>query len=117
LLTAALALEEAGAFALVLECIPADLAAEVTAALSIPTIGIGAGPGCLGQVLVYHDLLGVEDRMAPRFVRRYAQQGQDTRRALAAFAGDVRTGAFPTAAESFGEIQTRREPVLGKLYG
>lgn len=116
LLEAAHALEDAGAFSLVLECIPADLAAEVTEALSIPTIGIGAGPACLGQVLVYHDVLGVEDRMAPKFVRRYAQQGDDARRALRAYAEDVRTGAFPNADESFGQVVTA-EAQLEKIYG
>ena len=116
LLEAAHALEAAGAFSLVLECIPADLAAEVTEALSIPTIGIGAGPACLGQVLVYHDLLGVEDRMAPKFVRRYAQQGDDARRALRAYADDVRTGAFPNADESFGHL-TPPEAQVEKIYG
>ncbi|MEM9594974.1 MAG: 3-methyl-2-oxobutanoate hydroxymethyltransferase [Acidobacteriota bacterium] len=101
LLEAARAVEESGAFALVLECIPADLAAEVSAELSIPTIGIGAGAGCGGQVLVYHDLLGMEDRIAPRFVRRYAQLGQTAREALGAYADDVREGRFPAAEETF----------------
>ena len=117
LMEAAHALEEAGAFALVLECIPADLAAEVTDALSIPTIGIGAGPACLGQVLVYHDVLGVEDRIAPKFVRRYAQQGEDARRALRAYAHDVRTGGFPNAEESFGHVPLPAEAQLEKIYG
>jgi len=101
LLAAAAAVEEAGAFALVLECIPSELAREVTAAVGIPTIGIGAGAACDGQVLVYHDLLGIEERIAPRFVRRYAELGLATREAIAAFARDVRSGAFPSAAESF----------------
>jgi 3-methyl-2-oxobutanoate hydroxymethyltransferase len=101
LLAAAAAVEEAGAFALVLECIPSELAREVTAAAGIPTLGIGAGPACDGQVLVWHDLLGIEERIAPRFVRRYAELGMAAREAVAAFAHDVRTGAFPSPAESF----------------
>lgn len=102
LLEAALRAEAAGAFSLVLECVPADLAAEVSARLDIPTIGIGAGAGCDGQVLVYHDLLGLEERIAPRFVRRYAQLGVAAREAIAAFADDVRAGRFPAAEESYG---------------
>lgn len=100
---AAVAMEEAGAFSLVLECVPAGLAAEVSERLAIPTIGIGAGAGCDGQVLVYHDLLGMEERIAPRFVRRYAELGRTAREAIAAFAADVRAGRFPSAAESYGD--------------
>ena len=96
LLTAARDLEEAGAFSLVLECVPADLAAEVTAASTIPTIGIGAGPDCNGQVLVFHDLLGLEDRLAPKFVRRYADLGEQARQAITQFATDIRAGNYPT---------------------
>lgn len=102
LLAAAVRAEEAGAFSLVLECVPADLAAEVSERLAIPTIGIGAGAACDGQVLVYHDLLGLEERIAPRFVRRYAQLGVASREAVAAFADDVRAGRFPSADESYG---------------
>ena len=116
LLDAALELESAGAFSLVLECVPAELAAEVTERLSIPTIGIGAGPSCDGQVLVYHDLLGLEDRMAPRFVRRYADQAEETRRALARFVSDVREGRFPSHEESYAD-PTRSDPGVRKLYG
>ncbi|HNU82074.1 MAG TPA: 3-methyl-2-oxobutanoate hydroxymethyltransferase [Thermoanaerobaculia bacterium] len=118
LLAAALAVEEAGAFSLVLECIPSALAAEVSEVLTIPTIGIGAGPACDGQVLVFHDLLGFEPRLAPRFVRRYAELGRDAREALAAFAADVRAGRFPTAAESYDDpaaAQTETEPA--RIYG
>lgn len=115
LLAAALELEAAGAFALVLECIPAPLAAETSRTLTIPTIGIGAGAACDGQVLVYHDLLGLEDRMAPRFVRRYAHLGGEIRSALQTFAADVRSGRFPSPEESYGE--TTSAPQLGKLYG
>lgn len=119
LLAAAAAMEEAGAFALVLECIPATLAKEVSATLSIPTIGIGAGPGCDGQVLVWHDLLGMEERIAPRFVRRYAELGQASRLAVATFAADVRAGRFPGEAESFGDPSRPATAVaeVGKLYG
>ncbi|MGH7337101.1 MAG: 3-methyl-2-oxobutanoate hydroxymethyltransferase, partial [Myxococcota bacterium] len=120
LLEAATALEEAGAFALVLECIPSELAREVGERLSIPTIGIGAGPHCDGQVLVWHDLLGIEERIAPRFVRRYAELGRATRDAVAAFAKDVRSGAFPSRAEGFEDPSAPSAPqpeALGRLYG
>jgi 3-methyl-2-oxobutanoate hydroxymethyltransferase len=89
------ALEAAGCFAVVLEAVPAPVAASITQALLIPTIGIGAGPECDGQVLVWHDLLGLSRRKAPRFVKRYAELGDEIARALAAYVGDVRSGAFP----------------------
>jgi 3-methyl-2-oxobutanoate hydroxymethyltransferase len=114
---AAAAAEAAGAFSLVLECVPADLAAEVSERLRIPTIGIGAGPACDGQVLVYHDLLGLEERIAPRFVRRYAEQAREGREALAAFAADVRAGRFPNATESFSDPSLPPAEGVGKLYG
>jgi len=110
---AALAVEEAGAFSLVLECVPADLAAEITAGLAIPTIGIGAGPGCGGQVLVYHDLLGLEERIAPRFVRRYAELGKLSREGIERFAADVRGGRFPAAEESYGSGAAARAAGAG----
>ena len=118
LLAAARELEQAGAFSLVLECVPADLAAAVTDALEIPTIGIGAGPACDGQVLVLHDLLGIEERIAPRFVRRYAELGLLGREAIARFADDVRAGRFPSEEESYAEAapQTASE-ALRKVYG
>jgi 3-methyl-2-oxobutanoate hydroxymethyltransferase len=116
LLEAAAAVEAAGAFAVVLECVPADLAAEVSEQLTVPTIGIGAGPDCDGQVLVYHDLLGLEERIAPRFVRRYAQLGLAGREAIAAFATDVRAGAFPDESESYG-VRARPAAEVGRLYG
>lgn len=118
-LDAALELEQAGAFALVLECVPAALAAEVSARLRIPTIGIGAGLECDGQVLVYHDLLGLEQRIAPRFVRRYAELGRDAREAIAAYAADVRARRFPGPQESY-EDPSQPQPdagKVGKLYG
>jgi 3-methyl-2-oxobutanoate hydroxymethyltransferase len=116
---AALELEAAGAFALVLECVPTALAGEVSARLRIPTIGIGAGIDCDGQVLVYHDLLGLEQRIAPRFVRRYAEQGREAREAIAAFAADVRAGRFPSPQESFEDPTqpASDKDKVGKLYG
>ncbi|HEX2163769.1 MAG TPA: 3-methyl-2-oxobutanoate hydroxymethyltransferase [Thermoanaerobaculia bacterium] len=117
LLAAAVRAEEAGAFSLVLECVPADLAAEVSERLAIPTIGIGAGAGCDGQVLVYHDLLGLEERIAPRFVRRYAQLGVASREAIAAFADDVRAGRFPAPEESYGAAAPAAAAEVHKLYG
>ena len=115
ILDAALKVEDAGAFSLVLECVPSDLAAEITERLTIPTIGIGAGPVCAGQVLVYHDLLGLEERIAPRFVRRYAELGHLSREALARFAADVREGRFPAPQESYGGRKPAEE--VKKLYG
>jgi 3-methyl-2-oxobutanoate hydroxymethyltransferase len=117
ILDAALAVEEAGAFSLVLECVPSDLAAEISDRLTIPTIGIGAGPACDGQVLVYHDLLGIEERIAPRFVRRYAELGVESREALTRFAADVRAGRFPAPEESYGGPARPVEEPVGKLYG
>ena len=119
ILEGAEAVEAAGAFSLVLECVPSDLAAEVTRSVSIPTIGIGAGAGCTGQVLVYHDLLGLEERIAPRFVRRYAELGHDSREAIARFAADVREGRFPAPEESYGGGGGAPKPVEepAKLYG
>ena len=118
LLEAAAAVEAAGAFALVLECIPTELAREVTERLTIPTIGIGAGAHCDGQVLVWHDLLGIEERIAPRFVRRYAELGHASRAAVARFAQDVRSGAFPAPEESFEDPSVpKRDETLERLYG
>lgn len=95
LLADARELEAAGCFSLVLESIPARIGAHVTAALTIPTIGIGAGGGTDGQVLVWHDLLGINEGIAPRFVKRYADVAGEIRRGLEAFAADVRSGAYP----------------------
>jgi 3-methyl-2-oxobutanoate hydroxymethyltransferase len=83
--------------------------------VSIPTIGIGAGPGCNGQVLVYHDLVGLEERIAPRFVRRYAELGLLGRQAIAAWVADVRSGAFPSAEESYADPS--RSDLVDRLYG
>jgi 3-methyl-2-oxobutanoate hydroxymethyltransferase len=95
------ALAEAGCFAIVLEGVPDTVAAMVTEAVPVPTIGIGAGPGCDGQVLVFHDLLGIEDRVLPKFVRRYASLKAEAVAAIADFAADVRAHRFPTEGESY----------------
>ncbi len=97
----AMAVEEAGAFALVLECIPAPLASFITDHISIPTIGIGAGPGCDGQVLVTHDLLGMFEGFTPSFVKRYANLLPLIKDALRAFIDEVRDGTFPDKGHSF----------------
>lgn len=94
-------LEAAGAFSLVLEAVPADLAKEVTASLAIPTIGIGAGPGCDGQVLVLHDLVGLGSERTPKFVKRFATVGDDIVAAAQAFAVEVRSGDYPGTEHSY----------------
>ena len=95
------ALEAAGCFAVVLEAVPAAVARRVSDTLHVPTIGIGAGPDCDGQVLVWHDLLGLSDRRPARFVKRYADIGTEIRRALEAYAADVRSGAFPAEEHTY----------------
>lgn len=95
------ALDEAGVFGIVVECVPAALAAEITAAVAVPTIGIGAGAACDGQVLVTHDLLGIHTGVAPRFVRRYAEVGDTMLRAFEAYRHDVEAGVFPGPEHSF----------------
>ena len=115
LVSDAKALEHAGCFAIVLEGVPTEVARMVTEAVSVPTIGIGAGPDCDGQVLVYHDVLGIEDRMAPKFVRRYAEVKQASVEAIAAYATDVRTKAFPGPDESY-HLSAEVAETLG-LYG
>jgi 3-methyl-2-oxobutanoate hydroxymethyltransferase len=115
LIAEARALEAAGCFAIVLEGIPEEVARLVTDAIDVPTIGIGAGPHCDGQVLVYHDLLGIEDRITPKFVRRYASVKADSVAAVAAFAADVRLGRFPAAEESY-HLAASEVEALG-LYG
>lgn len=101
LLDEARQLEEAGAFSIVLELVPAAVAAKVTEAVSIPTIGIGAGAGCDGQVLVLHDLLGLNDGFSPKFLRRYANLAEDVRDAVGRFAREVRAGDYPAAEHEF----------------
>ena len=87
----------------------------ITESIDIPTVGIGAGAGCDGQVLVFHDVLGIEERVLPKFVRRYADLGAEGVRALGAYADDVRTGRFPSAAESYS-LDSKAAETLG-LYG
>jgi 3-methyl-2-oxobutanoate hydroxymethyltransferase len=101
LLTDALALEAAGAIAIVLECVPREAAAHITAALSIPTIGIGAGPGCDGQILVFHDLVNLTGATPAKFVRRYADAGELFTEAIEHYRDDVQKRTFPADAESY----------------
>ena len=97
----ALAVQHAGAFAVVLEGIPAALAAEISAELTIPTIGIGAGPSCDGQVLVIHDILGLCEKYSPKFVKRYADLAPLISDAVTRYVAEVRSGEFPTEEHSF----------------
>jgi 3-methyl-2-oxobutanoate hydroxymethyltransferase len=101
LLADAPALEEAGACAIVLELLPAALAKRITAALTIPTIGIGAGAGCDGQVLVLHDMLGLNEMFNPKFLKRYAELGEAVRAAVRSYAAEVRDGTYPGPEHSF----------------
>jgi len=111
----AVALAEAGCFAIVLECVPDAVARMITESVSVPTIGIGAGRHCDGQVLVYHDLLGLEDRMKPKFVRRYASLKADATAAVARYADDVRAGRFPASDETYHVADDVAEAI--GLYG
>jgi len=111
LLDDAKALEEAGCFSIVLEAIPAPLAERITQAISIPTIGIGAGPNCDGQVLVIHDLVGLYDRFTPKFVKQFAAINEPIAAALAQYKAEVESRAFPTEAHSF----TMKSEELDKL--
>ena len=106
------ALEEAGAFAIVLECVPAKLAEKITAAVSIPTIGIGAGAGCDGQVLVYQDMLGMFSDFVPKFVKRFGDVGTMMKEAFQGYIKEVNEGTFPAAEHCF----TISDDVLEKLY-
>jgi 3-methyl-2-oxobutanoate hydroxymethyltransferase len=101
LIEEARAMEEAGAFCVLLEGIPMGLAEEITKAVRIPTMGIGAGPDCDGQVLVLHDVIGLFDRFTPKFVKKYANLQADALKALEAFKAEVEAGAFPTEEQSF----------------
>jgi 3-methyl-2-oxobutanoate hydroxymethyltransferase len=115
LLADAKGMVEAGCFALLMECVPAPVAELVTASLPIPTIGIGAGGRCDGQVLVFHDLLGLQEgQKLPRFVKQYAQLGHQAREALQAFAAEVRSGAFPGPEHGFS-ISQEEMSALEKL--
>jgi 3-methyl-2-oxobutanoate hydroxymethyltransferase len=117
LLEDARALEAAGAFGLLLEGIPSELGARITAAVGIPTVGIGAGPGCDGQVLVCYDFLGMYPDLRPRFVKRFAEVGEAIVEATRAYVSEVQGGAFPTDAHSFGAgpraEATGNQPVIG----
>jgi 3-methyl-2-oxobutanoate hydroxymethyltransferase len=115
LVAEAKALAHAGCFAIVLEGVPDQVARLVTDAVDVPTIGIGAGPYCDGQVLVYHDLLGIEERLSPKFVRRYASVRDDCVAAMEAFAADVRSGRFPDDSESYHLTDEVAEAL--SLYG
>ena len=95
------AAEDAGAFSLLLEAIPINLAKKITAELSIPTIGIGAGPFCDGQVLVLHDVIGLFERFVPKFVKRYANLKEDALKAIKAYKEDIEKGVFPSEDQSF----------------
>ena len=112
LLDAARAVEEAGAFALVLECVPAKLAEVISKSISIPTIGIGAGGGCDGQVLVYQDMLGMFSDFTPKFVKKYGNIGESMKEAFKGYINEVKSGAFPKEEHSF-KID---DEVINKLY-
>jgi len=111
----AVALERTGCFAIVLEAIPAAVAEHVTAAVRIPTIGIGAGPACSGQVLVWHDLVGLTDGPSPRFVKRYADAGAVIVGALKAYADEVRRGVFPDESHTYGMPDAELEQFESRL--
>ena len=112
LIEQAKAVEAAGAFAVVLECIPAKLAELITKSISIPTIGIGAGNGCDGQVLVYQDMLGLYSDFTPKFVKRYAEIGPQMENAIEDYISEVKSGAFPAAEHTFA----LSDAVIEKLY-
>src|SRR5689334_4237770 len=114
LIADALALQDAGVYAIVLEAIPADIAREITERLEIPTIGIGAGVACDGQVLVSYDMLGMDETFKPRFVRRFATLGKTIKEAVGQYVAEVRGGTFPSDAESFAVNETRAPQ--GPLY-
>jgi 3-methyl-2-oxobutanoate hydroxymethyltransferase len=101
LLDEARRLEDAGVFAMVLELVPAELARRITSAVTVPTIGIGAGSACDGQVLVLHDLLGLNDRFHPKYLKRYAAMAEEVRAAVGRFREDVRAGRYPEPEHSF----------------
>ena len=95
------ALEDAGAFSIVLELMPSEVARRMTEAVSIPTIGIGSGPQCDGQVLVLHDMLGLNEGFEPKFLKRYAELADGVKRAVSAFGTDVREGRYPDESHSY----------------
>jgi len=108
------AVEAAGAFSVVLESVPRELAARITEKLRIPTIGIGAGPDCDGQVLVFHDLVGLTIGHTPKFARQYANLSGEISRAVEAYCSDVRSGGFPSDAESFHSSAELRDQLLAR---
>jgi 3-methyl-2-oxobutanoate hydroxymethyltransferase len=107
------AVEAAGAFSVVLESMPRELGQRITEELRIPTIGIGAGPDCDGQVLVFHDLLGLGFGHKPKFARQYADLSAAVTQAVHAFSEDVRSGSFPSDAESYHAAAASRQTALG----
>jgi 3-methyl-2-oxobutanoate hydroxymethyltransferase len=107
------ALAEAGCFSIVLEAIPANIAARITEAVPIPTIGIGAGPDCDGQVLVFHDLVGLFDRFLPKFVKQYAKLNDLIRQAVTQYREEVETGTFPGPEHGFSMAAEEREKLGG----
>jgi 3-methyl-2-oxobutanoate hydroxymethyltransferase len=109
----AVALEAAGCWGVVLELVPAPLAKLITERIAIPTIGIGAGADCDGQVLVFHDMVGLFSGFTPTFVKRYAEVGETIRDAVSRYAAEVRSGAFPAGGQSFG----MKDDVVKRLYG
>lgn len=109
----ALALQEAGAFAIVIECVPAALAELVSAQLTVPTIGIGAGQGCDGQVLVIHDLLGLSDKVSPKFAKQYASLSEVLIEAVGQYVAEVKMGTFPGPEHTF----RADEELISRLYG
>ena len=116
----ALAVQEAGCFAVVLECLPGNVAAQITSRLEIPTIGIGAGVGCDGQVLVFHDALGLTQGHRPKFVKKYVDLGSIITKALGVYAAEVRAGTFPDASHSFSmpeEEEARLSEALDAVAG
>ncbi|MBU2501847.1 3-methyl-2-oxobutanoate hydroxymethyltransferase [bacterium] len=116
----ALHLADLGCFALVLECVPAELARRISARIGIPTIGIGAGAGCDGQVLVFHDLLGLFEGLKPRFVKRYAELGRIAAEAVGRYVEEVRSGEFPGSEHEFGDAREKAPgeegPASGQVY-
>ncbi len=106
------ALQEAGCFSIVLESVPAKIAAEISQRLEIPTIGIGAGAGCDGQVLVFHDMLGLFDKFQPKFVKQYANIGEQITQGLVAYRDEVQTGEFPSEEHSFAIPEAEFEEFL-----
>lgn len=114
LLEAAKALEAAGAVQVLMECVPTPLATMITDALEVPTIGIGAGNGCTGQVLVWYDMAGMYDKFCPKFVKKYAEAGKLITEAMAEYVSEVKSGAFPDDAHSFA--MKNADEILPRLY-